>query len=172
MLTFHTGKSTFIGKLEEFSLSGLPLAGGGGVYSGDSSTHTGIASSLHSSRRQWREQGEADGHRGSRKGVATDTASCVVAALKKRCFVSGREFGSSEGATAGGTARKRQASTAEGLEKVGSDHEGNALTNYTSQLKSLHKVSTYLRILTDCLKPDQSLMEYLWISTMWNTLQL
>lgn len=41
MLTFHTEKSTFIGKLEEFGLSGLPLAadGGGGVYSGDSSTH-------------------------------------------------------------------------------------------------------------------------------------
>lgn len=40
--------------------------------------------------------------------MATDTASCVVVVLIKRCFVNGREFASSGVATAGGTARKRQ----------------------------------------------------------------
>lgn len=76
--------STFISKLEELSLSGLPLelavvvllVGGGCTVV--AAALTGIASSLHSSRRQWREWKETAGNCGRQKGVVAGVASWVV----------------------------------------------------------------------------------------------
>lgn len=72
--------STFIGKLEELSLSALPLellllvvvVGGCTVVA---AALPRIASSLHSSRRQWREWKETHGNCGRQKGVLADFAS-------------------------------------------------------------------------------------------------
>lgn len=71
--------NTYIGKLEELSLSGLPLVVVVVVVEGGCSVVaaalTGIASSLHSSRRQWREWKETDGYCGRQKGVVADIES-------------------------------------------------------------------------------------------------
>ncbi|KAK5865699.1 hypothetical protein PBY51_019947 [Eleginops maclovinus] len=71
-------ESTFIGKLEELSLSGLPLelvvvVGGGCIVV--AAALTTIASSLHRSRRQGREGRDTHGNCGRQKGVVTGIAS-------------------------------------------------------------------------------------------------
>lgn len=82
--------STFIGKLEELCLSGLPLV----VVVGRACVRmcvcctvvaaelTGTASSLHSSRRQWRECKETV-DRGSQEGVVADVASGLLFAVSE-----------------------------------------------------------------------------------------
>lgn len=96
--------STFIGKLEELSLSGLSLelelvvvVVGCVCTVVVAAALTGIASSLHSSRRQWRqwrEWKETDGDCGRQKGVVADIASCVLFAISgEGVFVDGSEFG-------------------------------------------------------------------------------
>lgn len=97
--------STFIGKLEELSLSGLPLelvvvVGGCTVVA---AALTGIASSLHSSRRQWREWKETDGNYGRQRGSSgRHCILSIICKIRRRCFVDGNEFGKKGGATAGG----------------------------------------------------------------------
>ena len=68
--------------LEELSLSGLPLevvvvVVGCVCTVVVAAALTGIASSLHSSRRQWREWKETDGDCGRKKGVGANIAACV-----------------------------------------------------------------------------------------------
>lgn len=71
-------RSTFIGKLEELSLSGLPLELVVVVWGCTvvAAALTGVASSLHGSRRQWRERIETEGNCGRQKGIVRDPASC------------------------------------------------------------------------------------------------
>lgn len=99
--------STFIGKLEELSLSGLPLelelevavavvvvVGGCTVVA---AALTGIASSLHSSRRQWREWKETHGNCGRQKGEVADVASGVLFAISGEGVLWMSEFGGIKG---------------------------------------------------------------------------
>lgn len=109
-------KNIFIGKLEELSLSGLLLelvvvVVGCTVVA---AALSGTASSLHSSRRkEWK---EADGNCERQRGVVADTASCVLFAAKRRCFVDGSEFGKKGRETTAGGVLFRDRSTAEGVE--------------------------------------------------------
>lgn len=171
--------STFIGKLEELSLSGLPLElrvrGGSTVVVVVAAAQTGVASSLHGSRRQWRQWKETEGNCSWQKEAVTDPALCALFAK------------SGEGVLCTGVSLAKRGSYSRRCvsvqqqkysrrSRVSEKQSWGKWTDtlyFPTQLPSLWiKVSTGICIMLTAEKSNHiSVTEYVWINTTWSTLQ-
>lgn len=143
-------RSTFIGKLEELRLSGLPLelllvvvggregVGGGGMYSGDSSVDgdsiliaqqpKAVEGVGRNGWKLWETGGSSGRH----------SILCIIYKIRRRCFVDGSEFGKKGELQQEACVCSETEVQQREWSKWESNHEGNGPTNCTSQLKCLH----------------------------------